>query len=60
MFGCCGYDQVKFKNKDGSIDEERLKKVAEKAKKAGCTEKGFERVANCGCPCHKDDSMCMC
>ena len=60
MFGCSGFDQKKFKNNDGSIDEERLKKLAEDAKKSGCTEKGFERVANCRCLCHRDGVMCMC
>ncbi len=56
MFGCCGYESHKFKNKNGEIDENRLnaslesidKKVLDKDE-CDITKNG---VKECDCACH--------
>lgn len=60
MIGCCGCEQEKFKNEDGSKVPMRLEALANGLLAAGLTEAQIAKVAECDCPCHHDGSVCMC
>lgn len=60
MFGCCGDEQEKIRNDDGTIDQVRLEIVTNGLRTAGWTEDQIARVVGCSCPCHQDGCVCMC
>lgn len=64
MFGCCGCETIKFKNKDGDIDANRLDQLCERIDSSVPEKERAERikaiVKKCDCPCHIDGQTVLC
>lgn len=60
MFGCCGLESVKFRDKDNGIDQKRVEKIASDRKEKGWKGEDTERLKRCTCPCHRDGMQVMC
>jgi hypothetical protein len=60
MLGCCGCEQEKFRNEDGTVDPQRLDAITAGLRVAGWTEAQVAKVVACDCPCHRDGSVCLC
>lgn len=60
MFGCCGSEERKFRNQDGSVDKARLDALVAELRTRRYSDEQLRQVEMCDCGCHVDGQCVMC